>query len=107
MKFEGWLGDVLLESFPAFVVTESAGQKLVRAGLTGLSLPSVEISKTEQFDDPYPGRALPSFLWLKPVGSLSVEDFSCTRDGRLVVSERALRLLEAEGIAHASVEPFH
>jgi hypothetical protein len=105
-EFEGWLGDALLESFPAFLLTEDAGQKLVQAGLTGLEFASVQITKSEQFEDLYPARTLPSFVWLKPSGALAIDDFSCAQDGRLVVSERALKILESVGISHASVEPF-
>jgi len=34
-QFDGWLGDVLLESSPCFIVTELAKQKLQDARLTG------------------------------------------------------------------------
>jgi hypothetical protein len=106
-EFEGWQGDALLESFPVFLINENVGQKLIEAGFTGINLASVKITKTEQFDDLYPGRALPSFVWLKPSGMLAVDDFSCAKDGRLVVSDRALGVLKVEGVSNASIEPFH
>lgn len=35
-QFDGWLGDVLLESFPCFIVTEAAKLKLQAVGATGI-----------------------------------------------------------------------
>ena len=105
-ELQGWLGDVLLESFPAFVLTQDVAQALVQAKLTGMDFSDVEITKGEQFDELYPGRAVPKFFWLKPRGTLAVDDFSCYPDGRLVVSGRALELLKTAGISNASVEPY-
>lgn len=105
-EFDGWLGDVLLETFPAFVITETAGQALLQAGLTGIELDAAEITKSEQFEDLHPGLTLPTFVWLKPVGIAAVDDFGCAKDGRLVVSERALKALQPLGISHASTELF-
>jgi len=105
-ELEGWQGDALIESFPAFVITEAASQELVQAGLTGMNLAPVEVTKSEQFVDLYPDRVLPMFVWLRPIGTLAADDFSCAADGRLVVSERALEVLTMVRIDHASVVPF-
>lgn len=106
-EFSGWQGDVLLESFPAFLVTQSASHALSSAEFTGFELAEVEITKSEQFEDLYPSRQLPFFFWLRPTGKPGADDFGCAIDGRLVVSERTLRLLQTLGISHALIEPVN
>ena len=105
-QFDGWLGDELLESTPCYVSTERLAAEIRRAHLTGVSFDQVEISKSEQFDDLYRGRELPKFVWLKIEGTPGRDDFGVTPDLRLVVSERALVVLNEAGISHALVEPF-
>lgn len=104
--FDGWLGDVLLETFPCFIVTELAKQKLQAGQLTGARFDEVEVTISEQFQELYPTRQLPQFVWLKVEGTTGQDDFGTAPDGRLVVSEGALRLLRELGISHASVTEF-
>ena len=106
-NFEGWLGDVLLESFPCFIATEGVVQELVSMRSTGVSFGDVEITKTKQFEEIYPGRQLPKFRWLKVSGKPGVDDFGMTHDFRLVVSQRVLDLLESHGLDNAIVDPFN
>lgn len=105
-QFDGWLGDELIESTPCYIVTERLAAEIERAELTGVVLDEVETSKSEQFDELYPGRELPRFMWLKVDGAVGRDDFGVTADLRLIVSERALALLQNVGIPHALVEPF-
>lgn len=104
--FEGWLGDVLLESFPCFIVTAAAKNELQKLGATGARFDSVEITKSEEFDELYPGVQLPEFVWLRPEGKPGRDDIATVEDGRLVVSARVRELLEKMGIANALVEPY-
>jgi hypothetical protein len=105
-QMEGWLGDAILESFPAFIVTEEAKQGLLEAGVTGVDFADVTITTSDEFRQLYPNRALPSFAWLKPQGSPAQDDFGVASDGRLVISERALKVLQKFGVENAVVEPF-
>lgn len=104
--FDGWLGNLLLESFPCFIVTESARQKIQSAGFTGIEFDQVEITKSEQFQELYPNRQLPEFVWLKVNGKPGQHDFGIAPDARLVVSERALKVLRELGISQALVTDF-
>ena len=104
--FEGWLGDVLLESFPCFILTEGVVQELESMRATGFSVDNVEITKAKQFEDIYPNRQLPEFRWLKVSGKPGVDDFGLADDFRLVVSERVLHLLELHGLENAIVDPW-
>ncbi|MER2249787.1 hypothetical protein ABS772_07650 [Methylorubrum podarium] len=105
-EFEGWLGDVLLESFPAFIVTEEARQALVQEGVTDARFDEVEVSLSDTFRETQPGTTLPRFVWLLPEGEPGQDDIAAARDGRLVLSQRALDVLQARGLSQALVEPF-
>lgn len=105
-RFDGWLGDVLVESFPCFVVTAEAAGALVALELTGVELGPVEVTKSDTFEDIHPQRELPRFAWLKPRGTAGESDLGAAPDGRLVVSKRALEALQSLGIANALIEPF-
>lgn len=104
-EFDGWLGDELLETFPAFIVTDNMRSRIEAAGLTGTDFAPVEVSLSETFRELHPGRELPPFHWLKLVGQAGHDDFGAAPDGRLIVSERALKLLQSVGIANALVDP--
>ena len=43
-ELDGWLGDVLLETFPCFIITKDAKTKLQSIGATGIRLDDVEIT---------------------------------------------------------------
>jgi hypothetical protein len=105
-EFDGWLGDALLESFPCFIITEEAKGKLQSAGFTGIRFDEVEVTTSGFFQDVHPNRHLPRFAWLQIVGKPGRDDFGIASDLRLVVSERALNVLEGLGISNALVTPF-
>ena len=103
---EDWLGDAILESFPAFIVTEKTKQGLIESRATGVQFAEAETTTTDQFRELYPDRDVPSFVWLKPEGEAGKDDFGAASDGRLVVSEGALNVLRRFGATHALVQPF-
>jgi hypothetical protein len=105
-EMEGWLGDAILESFPVFIVTDEAKQGLIAAGLTGAIFADVDVTTPDNFRELYPNRKVPPFARLKPVGQAGHDDFGTASDGRLVVSERALDVLQTFGAANALVESF-
>lgn len=100
---DGWLGDVLIESFPCFAVTDTAAQVICRHNLAGVVFDDMEVTLSDVFRDMYPERILPNFRWLKPSGQAGYADFGTAEDGRLVVSERALEILLALGIPNALI----
>ncbi len=104
--FDGWLGDDLLESFPCYVVSERIKNELLTEELVGFQIDELEVSKSEQFDDLYPGKNLPSFYWLKVTGDAGEDDFGIASDHRLVVSDKALGVLKRGCIEQADLEDF-
>lgn len=105
-QFDGWLGDVLLESFPSFIVTDEARAMLQEAGATGARFGDVEITTSDQFRELYPNKQLPRFVWLQIVGKAGHDDFGIAADGRLVVSDRTLDVLKGLGLSNALIGPF-
>lgn len=105
-QFSGWLGDVLLESFPCFIISSDTASALEKESFTGLSFSEAETSTTPEFNTLYPNRVLPKFRWLKVRGLAGSDDFGLASDHRLVVSEKALKKLRQFGISHALVEEF-
>ncbi|WP_052518354.1 hypothetical protein [Archangium violaceum] len=103
-RFEGWLGDELLEVFPCFLVSSLLAKALQEAGLAGFSLDDVEVSTSPEFQELYPGRPLPEFRWLKITGKDRDADFWLTPDFRLEVSSRTLEVLRRFKMAHAVIE---
>lgn len=104
--FDVWLGDGLLESFPCFIATDSAMQKLQNAGVTGIEPKPVEVTASEEFHDLYPDKKLPFFVWMQVEGIPGLDDFGIAKDLRLVISERALDIIKQCGLDHATLAPF-
>lgn len=106
-KFEGWLGDHLLESTPCYIVSEQLADEIKHAQMLGVEFDKVEVTTSKQFSELYPNRELPKFLWLKVTGIPGQDDFGIASGLRLVVSKHALNLLKQIGISHAaSIMPF-
>jgi hypothetical protein len=105
-EFDGWGGDELLESTPCFIVSERLAHEIERAQLTGISFDDVEVTKSNQFEELYPNRQLPKFVWLQIDGKPGQDDFGIGKDPGLVISERALEVLKGLGISNALVTPY-
>ncbi len=105
-EFDGWLGDELLESTPCFIVSERLAREIERAQLTGVGFDDVAVTKSDQFEQIYPNRQLPKFVWLQIEGKPGHDDFGIGKDPGLVISERALEVLRGLGISNALVTPY-
>ena len=105
-QMEGWFGDVIITTFPCFLVVSEVKQALQNIGFSGASFAHVEITKSDDFLELQPNIELPQFVWLKVSGKAGHDDFGIARDLRLVISARVLDMLEAFGIPSATVEPY-
>ncbi len=105
-EFEGWLGDVLLTTFPCFIATRAACQALELLGVTGVRFDPVEVSASEEFRFHYPDRALPECLWLRIDGTPGVDDLGLFNGRKLVVSRRVLELLQQLGLSQADIDEY-
>jgi hypothetical protein len=104
-EFDGWLGDDIVESFPIYLMTLSMTDVLVREGLTGFLLKDVEVTKSDEFLELYPGRDLPEFRWLDVHGKALVDDFGLEAPARLIVSEHALTCLRHGHLEYCEISP--
>lgn len=102
-EFDDWLGDVVLQSFPCYMVTAEVAVEIERAGFTGATMDSAETSRSELFMDIDPALYLPEFRWLKVNGELCRDDVAVSPEHNLVISERLLNFLHARGLNHAEV----
>jgi hypothetical protein len=107
-RFDGWLGDVVVESSPCYIVTEEARRNIEDIRATGVRFDQAEITTSEEFEETHPGLRLPKFVWMKIDGLAGKDDFGIAPapDFRLVVSQRILDMLNRLGLAHALIEPF-
>jgi hypothetical protein len=101
-EFDGWLGDEFLESTPCYIASKRLAREIELAQMTGASFDVVEVTTSELFEELYPGRKLPEFVWMKIVGIPCQDDFGISSGLQLVVSERALALLKSAGFSHAA-----
>ncbi|WP_316674842.1 hypothetical protein [uncultured Tolumonas sp.] len=106
-EFDGWLGDSIVTSFPCYLVTEELAQSVKNAKLSGYELASCKITKSEIFNELYPNRKLPMFLWFKVVGKAGVDDFGIGANLRLVVSDAALTVLKEHSINGSEIEEIN
>lgn len=105
-EFDIWPRDPLVEAVASYIVTESLKERIAALRPTGVSFGPVEVSKSGQFEDRYPGYELPRFSWLQVTGSAGEDDFGFSAGHSLVVSERILYLLKMEGLSHCGIMLF-
>jgi hypothetical protein len=101
-----WLGDCLVEDFPCFLVIDTVGAQLIAAGFGGFALAEALVTEDERYRILEPNGVLPNLVWLQVTGSPGEDDFGLTSSHRLVVSQRALLLLEDNGLVNCGIEEF-
>ncbi|MCA1229554.1 hypothetical protein [Saccharopolyspora sp. 6M] len=103
-RFTNWLGDALVESTPCFIATEALAKRISREALTGVTFEDVTVTLSpegeELIEEP-----LPNWRWLKLTGQPYVSDISLNDDLMLVMSDRALLIIQEFGLDNAIVEP--
>lgn len=104
--FDGWLGDDILETFPCFIVSERLMKSIMKNQLKGILFDSVKITKSDEFLDCQPKTILPDFYWMKVNGKLDVDDFVISKDYRLLVSDKALKVIKYFNVNYATLEDY-
>ncbi len=102
-ELDAWLGDDLIQSFPCFLTSERLKQKIAASPLSGATFAPVELNLSPNFKDRHPSKSVPEFAWLKITGLVGKDDFGIEADGRLVVSERALDLIQHLNLKHCEI----
>ncbi|MDX8468922.1 hypothetical protein RFM26_24745 [Mesorhizobium sp. VK23B] len=101
-----WIGDVLIRSFPCYLVTNEAERELLKIGVSGVTFADVEVTASELFHRLQPKTKLPHFVWMKVHGQPGHDDFGMAPNHELVVSERALEVFERLGNESAGIRLF-
>ncbi len=99
-EFEGWLGDDILESTPAFIVSNTLKAALEKSELEDYKLEKCLITTSDEFKELYPDRELPAFSRFIPLGTIELEGenfknwsghhFCLSSKGELIVTQKAL-----------------
>lgn len=106
LQIDGWLGDEIIETFPCYIVTENLFQQLKMNNLTGYEIDEIKVTVSDQFQELYPNKELPKFVWLKIVGVIGVDDLSISEDHMLIASYKALEVLRKCQLNHCDVESY-
>jgi hypothetical protein len=104
--FDGWSGDDLITSMAIFIVTNRLKLSLEKEELTGIRFEDVDIFTSEQFKELYGEKQLPKFYWMQITGYPGKNDFSMSPKHRLVVSSKALSLLNKFQLSSADLAPY-
>jgi hypothetical protein len=104
--FDGWSGDVIVTSFPCYLVTTRAKEAIDAIHSSGVSFASADTSKSETFEELFPGKSLPEFWWMKVNGTAGEDDFGIAPNLRLVISQKALDALRKLRLMDAIVTPY-
>jgi hypothetical protein len=78
----------------------------VQAGLSGFSLRDMEVSRSEEFQELYPDRDLPEFVELVITGTAGVDDLGLDDTDLLIMSERAIEIMNTTNPLDADITPF-
>jgi hypothetical protein len=109
------MGDDLMNSTKWYLVTDDCKERLSSSELTGYELASAETTKSDKFERRAPEKKLPQCHWLKIHGEAGEDDFGIgsvySEDAErdvdvLVISERALELLQEGTLNHAEIERY-
>lgn len=57
-EFEGWLGDVILECFPCFIITAEAKRAFSEMSVSGAAFDDVEVTTSDVFEELQPDQIL-------------------------------------------------
>ena len=101
-EFADWLGDDIVSTSGFWLVTDRLADGLRGAGLTGWSVGTVHVSRSEELASRRPDLELPHWSRLLPTGTEG-DDIVLLRRAYLCVSERALQVLRDFSIDHARV----
>jgi hypothetical protein len=104
--FDGWLGDELITSHPAFAATRALADKLIASRLTGFEMRAMEVSRSDEFRELYPSRQLPEFVEIVVTGTAGTDDMGIDAENDLVVSQQALDVITATRPLDLIVMPF-
>ncbi|MDA0167586.1 hypothetical protein OJ998_00690 [Solirubrobacter taibaiensis] len=96
----------LMESFPAFIVSEALAERFVAAGLRGFTLAEAEVLPGDNYLALYGDVPHKTYRWLQIAPRMPDADVWLGDDLQLCVSDRAMAVLETADLAGCDVDPL-
>ena len=96
----------LMESFPAYIVSEALAERLVAAGLRGFTLAEAEVLPGENYLALYGDVPHKTYRWLQVAPRTPDADVWLDDAPQLCVSDRMMAVLEGADLAGAEIEPI-
>ena len=94
IMLEDWLGDDLMECFPAYIVTDNLKNALVESSYSGFQFKTMEVTQAEYFDDNFQlDKELPIFHWMVISGNIGSEDMALNNKKELFIRSDFLEFL--------------
>lgn len=106
-EFEGWVDDSIVTTFPCYVITAELAASIKKANFSGYELEECEVSKSDTFEEFYPNKQLPNFVWLKVTGIAGNNDFGINDKYRLIVSSNVLAVIKNHVLGGCEVEVYN
>jgi hypothetical protein len=103
LEFDGWLGDDLVETYPIYAVTDRLRAALEGADVTGVAFEEMSVSKSDQFQEFFPERALGRWSRMFITGSPVVGDAWMSEKSTLIVSPRFWLVLSQFNLENCEV----
>lgn len=88
------------------MVSERLRREIDSEQLSGVTFEECLVTKSPMFEGLYQRRDIPRFYWMKIHGCGGNEDFAIANNLRLVVSPKALQVLESFHIENADIEDY-
>ncbi|GAL82602.1 hypothetical protein JCM19274_5677 [Algibacter lectus] len=107
IDLEDWLGDDLMECYPAFIITEKLKKGLEISDFSGFKFSEMEVSKAEYFEDNYQlEKPVPIFFWLQVIGQEFADDILLNDKKELYLKPKLLKYLQGKfNVNYLQVEP--
>lgn len=105
-RFEGWLGDPIVESFPVFLARSDLVSRFKAIGITGYQIADAKITISDDLKATDPKLSIPPFEWVQIIGKSKHDDFFLAVDFRLVISEKVKAAVEEYGVKYWSIEEY-
>ncbi|GAA1214051.1 hypothetical protein GCM10009675_40000 [Prauserella alba] len=107
LELDGWLGDELIERYPCLFVTDDLAATLSTSTLGRYRLHTAEVTTVDEDLRDDERAAIRPLRWFVVTGTAGEDDIGLTATGRLVVSDRALTLLQQHNIDHCDILEYH
>ena len=106
-EFEEWPGTDIVGSYPCVLVSHRLARGMLDAELSGVVLDDVTVTVDPQMRRFFPDEAaaLPRWHWLRPPSDRPGSDLRRDGEGRLVVSQRAMDVLDGFDLTGAHIVP--